>query len=103
MCHESSNSFHLGDLILGSTVGRHGLTLSHVAHTARAQMLEQRRAQGVTAHQRRLWDKMGLKHADEDEEGEEAARAKAGAISYGKARSRAKLEGKQGKTPWSKK
>jgi hypothetical protein len=66
-------------------------------------MLEQRRAQGVTAHQRRLWDKMGLKHADEDEEGEEAARAKAGVISYGKARSRAKLEGKQGKTPWSKK
>lgn len=66
-----------------------------------AQMLEQQRAKGVPEQQRTLWAKLDREGMGEGGD-EEGARGRTGAISYGKARSRAKLEGKQGKTPWGK-
>ena len=73
-----------------------------------AQMLAERRAQGVPEDQRKLWSEWEEEEKRlEDEEAERHAaserssRKKPGRnISYGKARSRAKEERKQGKTPW---
>jgi len=70
------------------------------------QILAERRAQGVPEDQRKLWSKwqrQAERLADETAERQETLerqRAGQGALSYGKARSRAKEELKQGKTPW---
>jgi hypothetical protein len=84
----------------------HGLDSKKNFTTNPHQNLEEKRAQGVSEEQRQLWKTWERKHHvtvdDEDDDNEDmggAEMGRAGIMTFGKARSRAKQEGKQGKVP----